>query len=192
MIKRIVSIGFLLLVTFLFSQNKKCETLKLENIEFNGQRLFNRNKDIQDVQKYFKGLKKIDSVSKSERKIPLLGDRFANEVFSNDEVYVLKTKDSTAIVYINLEKSNKNISIKKNKKRIIISKDFNLNQFKKIFPNSYKLAFGVPATPLSRAAFINVFVINGRYKGFIEFTFYDSKLVSICLLNKPSKFLDKE
>lgn len=93
------------------------------------------------------------------------------------------TKDSAFVHYFNFEKSKRNLTLKFNKKRITLSSNYKLFQFRKTFPNSYKLAKGINSTPLSKAAFIPVFVVRSSYKGYLCFTFYDSMLIDVFLSN---------
>ncbi|WP_456311931.1 hypothetical protein [Pseudomonas shirazensis] len=183
--KKYYIIWFVLIVSNLFSQNKKYDTILFENITLNNQHLFFRLKEIPTLEKYLGKIEKKITISKDET-IPLTKKQLAIHEFSNKNTMLFTTKDSAFIHYFNFEKSKRNIILKIKNKKTTLSNNYNLVQFRKAFPNSYKFAKGINATPLSKAAFIPVFITRSNCKGYLCFTFYDGKLIDIFLSdNEP-------
>jgi hypothetical protein len=170
----------------LYAQNKEHDTILFKDIELDNHQLFFGLENIASLEEYLGRLEKKASIPDNETRIPLANNQLAINDFSNNNVMLFTTKDSAFVHYINFEKSKKKITLKFKQKKTTLSNNYKLFQFKKTFPNSYKFAKGINATPLSRAAFIPVSVIRSNYKGYICFTFYDSKLIDIFLSdNEP-------
>lgn len=165
----------------LFAQNKKYDSMKFENIILNNHNLFFGLKSMPSLEKYLGQIEKKVNISNDKIKIPLTKNQIGLNEFSNKNVMLFTTKDSAFIHYFNFEKSKKNLIIKLTTKKIILSNSYKLLQFKKDFPNSYKFSKGINATPLSQAAFIPAILIRPNYKGYICFTFYDGKLIDVFL-----------
>jgi hypothetical protein len=181
--KRYYMIGLFLIVSSLFAQNKKYDTIMFKNIILNNDHLFFELKKIPSLEKYIGQIEKKVNISAEKTKIPLTKNQISINEFSSKNIMLFTTKDSAFVHYFNFEKSKRNLTLKFNKKRITLSSNYKLFQFRKTFPNSYKLAKGINATPLSKAAFIPVFVVRSSYKGYLCFTFYDSMLIDVFLSN---------
>ncbi|MFH7017535.1 hypothetical protein [Flavobacterium sp. FlaQc-47] len=187
--KKIYIIWGILIVSNLFSQNKKYDTILFKNIKIDNHELYFHYKKIKDLESIYGKLNKNSNKTNTAEKIPLHYHSKLINSFSNDEVSLLITSDRAFIDYFNFELSkNTGIIYYKNKK-IILSKNMQLSQFKKVFKNSYENASGLPVIALERAAFISAYIINKKSIGYISFTFYDSKLISIFISDhKPENF----
>ncbi|KQB40454.1 hypothetical protein [Flavobacterium aquidurense] len=184
--KKYYIIWFLFIASNLISQSKKYDTIVFENISLNNHHLFFRLKQMPNLEKYLSKIEKKVNISTDKKIIPLTKKRLAINEFSNKNTILFTTKDSAFIHYFNFEKSQREIILKLKNKKITFSNNYSLYEFRKAFPNSYKLAKGINATPLSRAAFIPVFIIRSTSKGYLCFTFYDEKLIDVFLSdNEP-------
>lgn len=171
----------LLIVSNLFSQNKKHSTILFENILLDNHQLFFELNNVTSLEKYLDKLHEKSNVSISKIKIPLASDKIITGKFLNKNIILYTTRDSAFIQYFNFEKSKKNLILNFKKKKITLSNNYKLFQFRKDFPDSFKFAKGINATPLSQAAFIPVRVVRSKFKGYLCFTFYDSKLIDVFL-----------
>lgn len=182
-------IWFVLIVSNLFSQNKKYDTILFENIKIDNRELYFEYKNFKDLETIYGKLNNNFKKMKTTEKIPLHYNSKLINSFSNDEVSLLLTKNKAFVDYFNFELSKKTGIIYYKNKKIILSKNMTLSQFKKVFKDSYKNASGLPVTPIERAAFVSAFIVNKKRTGYISFTFYDSKLISFFISDcKPDNF----
>ncbi len=176
-------IGLFLIVSNLFSQDKKYDTILFKNIEIDGHQVFFKYGSIQNLEKYFGKLVMKEKFSEYEKEKFLTKN--ANNAFkySNDEVSLVIIKEDAFLYYFNFDVSKIIINLKYNGKKIFLSRSFKLSQFKTIFPNSYKNASGLPVTPFERAAGVNLIIKDDNKKSYLNFAFYDGILSSIILSN---------
>lgn len=176
-------IGLLLIVSNLFSQNEKKDTILLKNIEIDGHKVFFKYESIQNLEANFGKL--INEGKFSEYEIGMFLAKNVKNAFkySNDQVSIAVIKKDAFLYYINFDYSKKKIYLKYNRKKIILSSSFKLSQFKAIFPNSYKNVSGLPVTPFERVAGVSLIIKDENKKSYLNFTFYDGTLPSIIITN---------
>lgn len=173
----------------LFSQNKKYDTILFKNVKIDNHELYFEYKKIEDLEAIYGKLNNNLKKMRTTEKIPLHYNRKVINSFSNKSVSLLINNNKAFMDYFNFELSNKQATIYYKKKKIILSKNLQLSQFKKVFQDSYKNVSGLPVIPIERASFISALIINKKSVGYISFTFYDSKLISFFISDdKPENF----
>ncbi|WP_456311932.1 hypothetical protein [Pseudomonas shirazensis] len=178
-----------LIVCNMLSQNKKYDTILFKDIKIDNRELYFKYKNFKDLEDTYGKFNNNLQKKSIPEKIPFHKNSKIVNSFSNDEISLLMTADKVFIDYFNFELSKKTGIIYYKNNRIKLSKNLKLSQFKKVFQNSYKNASGLPVIPIERAAFISAFVVNKKSIGYITFTFYDSKLISIFVSDKkPENF----
>ncbi|OXE97408.1 hypothetical protein BC749_1042 [Flavobacterium araucananum] len=183
--KKYYIIYLFFILSNLFAQNKKYDTIIFRNIKIDKHELYFKYENFENLERLYGKLKK----NSKPEKIPLnIGLKVTNS-FSNDGVSLLIDKNKVFIDYLNFELSKKVVIINYKKRNIILSNDFRLSQFKKVFKKSYKNVSGLPVIPFERAAFISALIINKKKIAYVSFTFYDGKLISFFISDdKPENF----
>ncbi|KQO32820.1 hypothetical protein ASF10_20420 [Flavobacterium sp. Leaf82] len=173
-----------LIVSNIFSQNKKYDTILFNDIKLNEHQLFFKYESIRALEKCFGKLIKKENSSEYENEIPLTRKKYQTNKFSNNEVSLLITKDSVFVYYLNFEVSKKEIVLKYKGKKIILSEKFKLSQFKSLFPDSYQNASGLPVVSFDQAAGVSLIIKNKNIKAYMNFAFYDGILSSVVFSKK--------
>jgi hypothetical protein len=127
--KYYITIVFLI-VSNVFSQNKKYDTILFKNIKIDNRELFFGYKNFKDLETIYGKLNRNFKKASNIEKIPLHYTLKVVNSFSNDEVSLLMTNDKAFIDYFNFELSRKTGVIYYKNKKIILSKNLKLSQFK--------------------------------------------------------------
>ncbi|KQB40458.1 hypothetical protein [Flavobacterium aquidurense] len=172
-----------LIVSNVFSQNKKYDTILFKNIQIDGHEVLFKYKNIRQLEKYFGTLTKKEKFSEYEKEKLLTIQTKDAFKYSNAEVSLAIIRDYAFVYYFNFDVSKKKLLLSHNGKKIILSGSFKLSQFKTIFPNSYKNASGLPIIPFDRAAGVSLVIKDKNKKSYLNLAFYDGNLSSVIFSN---------
>ncbi|MBV6881790.1 hypothetical protein NG800_018105 [Epilithonimonas ginsengisoli] len=126
-------------------------------------------------------LKQVDEYEK----VPFIRKR-PDKIFRNDNVLLYVKKDKAYIGFVDLEKNNWILKYKTN----TLSYSSTRDDFKKIFPNSYKSPSYMPGVLPENAVGYSVTICENNKKAYLNFTFYHDHLTSIAISEKQIKITD--
>lgn len=125
-------------------------------------------------------------LSKDEyEKVPFIRKE-PDRIFKNDSILIYIKKDKVFLGFVDLEKNKWILKYKKNN----LSYSSTTDDFKKIFPNSYKLPLYMPGVLPENAVGYSVLVCKNNKKAYLNFTFYYNHLTSIAVSDKYIKITD--
>lgn len=110
-----------------------------------------------------------------------------DKMFKNDNALLYLKKNKVYVGFVDLEK---NKWILKYKKTNNLSYSSTTDDFKKMFPNSFKLPSYIPGVAPENVVGYSVVVCENSKRAYLNFTFYYNHLVSIAVSEKLIKMTD--
>jgi hypothetical protein len=168
---------------FINSFAQKLDKAKVDDFTINGFQFIFSVKNVSDFERSV-GKLLFTKVDEYEN-VSFIKNR-PDKMFRNNNILLYVREDKAYIGFVDLEKNKWILKYKKTN----LSYSSTTEDFKKIFPNSYKSPSYMPGIPPGNVVGYSVMVCKNNKKAYLNFTFYYNHLTSISVSEKQIKITD--